>query len=175
MAVVEKQKGEAVLDFPFCVVGGDGTGLKENLCPVFVYTCNVYAMRRFHHKKVIGGYYSHINPVAIKGFVDMGVGKLTKPNYTDWRSASMIINEFSEEQLAYFIKYLQYNDFVGINLCVDLIHEKMYKQIVDNIGKPTQSTLFPGAGKVVFIPKPDAWRKLTDKNKAAKMKFPCGC
>jgi len=175
MAVVEKQKGEAVLDFPFCVVGGDGTGLKENLCPIFEKTCNVYAMRRFHQKKVIGGYYSHIHPDAISGFVETGLGNLAEPDFNDWRKASKLVNEFSEEQLAYFIKYLQYNDFVGINLCIDLITEKMYEQIVEKIGKPIESTVFPGAGRVVFIPKPDAWKTYTDKSKAAKMKFPCGC
>ncbi|WP_460472803.1 hypothetical protein [Emticicia fontis] len=175
MSVVEKQKGEAVLDFPFCVVGGDGTGLKENLCPIFQKTCNVYALRRFHQKKVIGGYYSHIHPAAIKGFVDIGVGNLTEPDSRDWRNASRIINEFSEEQLAYFIKYFQYNDFSGINLCIDLIPEKMYNQIVNKIGKPTQSTIFPGAGRVVFIPKPATWNGLIDKKKALGMKFPCGC
>lgn len=175
MAVVEKQKGEAVLDFPFCVVGGDGTGLKENLCPVFEKTCNVYAMRRFHHKKVIGGYYSHIHPSAIKGFVGIGLGNLAEADSKDWRVASKITNEFSEEQLAYFIKYFQYNDFAGINLCIDLIPEGMFKQIVNNIGRPTQSTIFPGAGRVVFIPKPATWRALVNKNRALKMQFPCGC
>jgi hypothetical protein len=175
MAVVEKQKGEAVLDFPFCIVGGDGKGLKENLCPVFSKTCNIYALRRFHHKKVIGGYYSHIHPMAIKGFVDIGIGNLTEPDSRDWRNASKVINDFSDEQLAYFIKYVQYNDFVGINLYTDLIPANMYKQIVNKIGKPTQSTIFPGAGRVVFIPKPAAWYSLIDKKKAIGMKFPCGC
>ncbi len=175
MAVVDKQKGEAVLDFPFCIVGGDGTGLKENLCPVFDKTCNVYAMRRFHHKKVVGGYYSHVHPGAIRGFVNTGLGNLTVADSKDWREASRIINEFSDEQLDYFIKYFQYNDFSGINLCIDLIPENMYVQIVNKIGKPTQSTLFPGAGRVVFIPKPAAWMIYVDKNRASGMKFPCGC
>lgn len=175
MAVVEKQKGEAVLDFPFCVVGGDGTGLKENLCPVFEKTCNVYALRRFHHKKVIGGYYSHVHPAAIKGFVEIGLGNLTEADSKDWRTASRIINEFSDAQMAYFIKYFQYNDFSGINLYIDLIPRDMYKQIVNKIGKPIQSTIFPGAGRVVFIPKPAAWSVFVNKNRALSMKFPCGC
>ncbi|MBA4850144.1 hypothetical protein [Emticicia sp. BO119] len=175
MSLVESQKGEAVLDFPFCIVGGDGTGLKENLCPIFDKTCNVYALRRFHHKKVVGGYYSHIHLSAIKGFVDTGLGALAEADSKDWRNASRIVNEFSDEQLEYFIKYFQFNDFAGINLCVDLIPEKMYKQIVKSIGTPIQTTVFPGAGKVVFIPKPLSWRVHLDKNKALKIKFPCGC
>ncbi|WP_337041042.1 hypothetical protein [Emticicia sp. 17c] len=175
MSYVEKQEGEAVLDFPFCIVGGDGTGLKENLCPVFEKTCNIYALRRFHHKKVIGGYYSHIHPSAIKGFTNIGIGNILVPDSDDWRKASVIINDFSDQQLAYFIRYFQYNDFAGINLCIDLIPERMYQQIVSKIGEPTQQTVFPGAGRVVFIPKPVAWQKMVNKSKAMSMKFPCGC
>ena len=175
MSVIKKQKGEAVLDFPFCIVGGDGTGLKENLCPIFQTTCNVYALRRFHQKKVIGGYYSHIHQSAIQGFVNSGVGNLALADTTDWRTASRITNRFSDEQLKYFIKYFQYNDFAGINLCIDLIPKEMYGQIIDNIGNPIQSTIFPGAGRVVFIPKPQNWNIYIDIQKAKKMQFPCGC
>ena len=33
-AVVRQQPGAAVLDFPFCTVGGDGVGLKEGFAPI---------------------------------------------------------------------------------------------------------------------------------------------
>jgi hypothetical protein len=51
----------------------------------------------------------------------------------------------------------------------------MYKQIINVIGSPTQTTIFPGAGQIVFIPKPESWQKLINKEKAKQMKFPCGC
>jgi hypothetical protein len=172
---LEKQKGEAVMDFPFCIVGGDGSGLQENLCPIFQKTCNIYAMSRFHHKKVIGGYYSHVPANAMNGFVSMGIGNWTVADSADWQTASKITNQFSEEQLIHFIKYFQYNDFAGINLYIDLIPKEMYQQIEGNIGKATQMTVFPGAGRVVFIPKPQQWQKLVDKQKALKIRYPCGC
>lgn len=179
MQQVKMQKGEAVMDFPFCIVGGDGTGLRENLCPIFQRTCNVYALSRFHEKKVIGGYYSHVHDSAIKGFVGVGIGNWATPNdstYIEgWKKSTKIINAFNDQQLEHFIKYFQYNDFAGINVCVDLIPTKMYQQITSAMGQPTQSTIFPGAGKVVFIPKPKDWQILVNKEKAKQLKFPCGC
>jgi hypothetical protein len=172
---LEKQKGEAVMDFPFCIVGGDGSGLKENLCPVFQKTCNIYAMRRFHHKKVIGGYYSHVPEHAMQGFVKNGIGNYAFPDIDSWQNASKITNVMNKQQLEHFIKYFQYNDFAGINLYVDLIPRELFKQIVQSIGKPSQTTIFPGAGKVVFIPKPKAWQFLTNKEKSLQLRYPCGC
>ncbi|MER0438812.1 hypothetical protein [Emticicia sp. W12TSBA100-4] len=176
---LKKQKGEAVMDFPFCIVGGDGTGLRENLCPIFQKTCNVYALSRFHGKKVIGGYYSHVHESAVKGFVGVGVGSWAKPDndsYIEgWKKATKIINSFDEQQLKHFVKYFQYNEFAGINVCVDLIPSEMYQQIVEAIGQPTNSTYFPGAGKVVFIPKPKEWFRYTNTEKGKNIKFPCGC
>lgn len=179
MQQVKIQKGEAVMDFPFCIVGGDGTGLRENLCPIFQRTCNIYALSRFHEKKVIGGYYSRVPASAVNGFVGVGIGKWVIPNdstYIDgWRNASKIINSFDNNQLEHFLNYFKYNDFAGINLSVDLIPNEMYNQITNAIGSPTQTTIFPGAGKIVFIPKPESWQKLVNKEKAKQMKFPCGC
>ncbi len=172
---LEKQKGEAVMDFPFCIVGGDGSGLKENLCPIFQKTCNIYAMRRFHHKKVIGGYYSHVPEMATQGFVKIGIGNYSVPDIDSWQFASKLTNTFTEAQLEHFIKYFQYNDFAGINLYIDLIPKEMYQQIEKNIGKATQTTVFPGAGRVIFIPKPVQWQKLVNKEKAINMRYPCGC
>lgn len=175
LANIEKQKGEAVMDFPFCIVGGDGTGLKENLCPIFRKTCNIYALRRFHHKKVIGGYYSHVHESTMNGFVSTGIGNWAIADTPDWQTASRITNKFSEEQLTHFIKYFQYNDFVGMNLYIDLIPKEMYEQIERHIGRATQTTIFPGAGRVIFIPKPPQWQKFVNKEKALKMRYPCGC
>lgn len=175
MKNIQAQKGEAIMDFPFCIVGGDGKGLKENLCPIFKKTCNVYALSRFHHKKVIGGYYSHVPDNALNGFVNAGIGNWVFPDTKDWQNAQKITNEFTEEQLKHFIKYFQYNDFVGINVNVDLISDRMYQQIINEVGKPTHETVFPGAGKTVFIPKPPKWKNLVNSEKAQRIHFPCGC
>jgi hypothetical protein len=179
MYEVKIHKGEAVMDFPFCIVGGDGTGLRENLCPIFQRTCNVYALSRFHEKKVIGGYYSHVPKLSVNVFVGLGIGEWIIPNdstYIDgWRNATKIINTFDNNQLEHFVSYFKYNDFAGINLCVDLIPNEMYNQITNAIGSPTQTTIFPGPGKIVFIPKPNSWQKFVNKEKAKQMKFPCGC
>lgn len=175
MEVVKNQRGEAVLDFPYCIVGGDGTGLKENLCPIFTKTCNIYALRRFHEKKVIGGYYSHVPQGAVDRFVKIGIGNWVKPNIDSWQFASHIVNVMDNQQLEHFIKYFQYNDFAGINLYVDLIPNELAKQIIEHIGQPISSTISPGAGKVVFIPKPKGWYQFINKNKSKQMHFPCGC
>lgn len=174
MKVVEKQKGEAVFDFPFCIVGGDGSGLNENLCSVYEKTCGVYAYRRFHHKKVIGGYYSHIPAGELSSFQKIGLNKLFYGN-GDWLSAKKVKNDFNEEQLAYFIRFVQLNDFCGINIYRDLISDELYKNIIKRIGKPKVITNIAGAGRVEFIPKPNDWYKLVDKQKAIHLKFPCGC
>ena len=175
MATIEKQEGEAVLDFPFCIVGGDGSGMREDLCPLYEKTCNIYALRRFHHKKVIGAYYSYIQPETIRKFININISKMqTTATYNpDFKPERL--EKLSEEQLEYFVKYFQYNDFCGINLCTDLISKETYTQIVKAVGVPIQATVLPGAGNAVFIPKPAKWNQLVDSKKAMMMKYPCGC
>ncbi|PLK43748.1 hypothetical protein [Emticicia sp. TH156] len=175
MGIIEKQKGEAVLDFPFCIVGGDGSGMKENLCPLYEKTCNIYALRRFHHKKVMGAYYSYIQPQTIRSFTKINVSAMQTLQQFNPEAKRERLEDLTEEQLAYLVKYFQYNDFCGINLCIDLISEQTYNRIVKTLGMPIAATVLPGAGRAVFIPKPDEWRKLVNREKVLSMRFPCGC
>ena len=53
MKTVRESPGEAVLDWPFCIAGGNGVATKD-LCPYYALTSTTFAYRRFHEKNVVG-------------------------------------------------------------------------------------------------------------------------
>lgn len=87
MTFVKQQPGEAVLDWPFCVAGGNGIGVSD-LCPYFHKNNGVSALKRFHHKKVVGYSYSRLHPSQIQPFMQAGWSKLFFPDNTDIIRAS---------------------------------------------------------------------------------------
>lgn len=52
--VVRQQPGVAVLDWPFCTVGGNGVGATEGLCPYYAQQNAVFTFRRFYDKSGVG-------------------------------------------------------------------------------------------------------------------------
>lgn len=65
---VKQQPGEAVLDWPFCVAGGNGLGL-DNLCPYVFKNGAAFALRRFHEKKVVGQSFSRLHPSQLQPYL----------------------------------------------------------------------------------------------------------
>jgi hypothetical protein len=68
MDYVKQQPGEAVLDWPFCLIGGNAVGL----CPYFSKTGSVFALRRFHEKKVMGQYFGRLHPSQVEPYLQSG-------------------------------------------------------------------------------------------------------
>lgn len=175
MKFVSQQKGEAVLDWPFCVVGGNGIGNEEGLCPIYNKSSSVHTFKRFHHKKVMGHYYGRLHPSLIKPFVDAGWGKLPVADTKVWNLSTRIVNQFTPQQWEFFTEFFKSNDFAGINLYIDLIPKSEQAEFYRRFGKPVHQTIVPIAGNVVFIPKPKQWFSEVNLKKGKEIKFPCGC
>lgn len=175
MKFVAQQKGDAVLDWPFCVVGGNGIGNEEGLCPIYNKSSSVHTFTRFHHKKVMGHYYGRLHPSLIKPFVDAGWGKMAEPDTKVWNQSIRLTNTFTAQQWHFFTEFFKSNDFAGINLYIDLIPKSEQAEFYRRFGKPVRQTIVPIAGKVVFIPKPKQWFSEVNLKKGKEIKFPCGC
>ncbi|CAH0995249.1 hypothetical protein EMA8858_01369 [Emticicia aquatica] len=175
MDYVKNQPGEAVLDWPFCVIGGNGVGNTEGLCPIYNKSSGVHSLKRFHQKKVVGHYYGRLHPSQIKSFVDAGWGKMSEPDSHIWNESTQLIKNLTPEQWEFFTDFFKFNDFAGINLYIDLIPKTEQQEFFRRFGNPTKSTVVPIAGNVVFIPKPKSWFALVNLQKGKKIKFPCGC
>ncbi|MCP2727785.1 hypothetical protein [Limnofasciculus baicalensis] len=166
MNYVKKQPGEAVLDWPFCVVGGNGMGLKE-LCPFYERNNSVFTLRRFHHKKVMGQYSGRLHPSQMEQYLQAGWDKLLFPDDTATRQKRC----FKTDEWSFFEKFYQLNNFAGINLYVDLLPEDCVEEFYQRFGKPVVETLVAGAGQVKFIPKPPELRKQVNSALGVSLKF----
>ncbi|MBD2754278.1 hypothetical protein [Spirosoma validum] len=140
-AVIRQQPGEAVLDWPFCTVGGDGVGKAEGLCPYYDQQNAVFTFRRFYDKSGVGQYFGRLHPDQIKPFLRDGWPQLLTPN-----------RPFTEQDWQFMDAFLRKNNFAGINLYPDLLSPQQVSEFYQRYGSPIAETRFPAAGRVVFIP-----------------------
>ncbi|MEA5506707.1 hypothetical protein VB735_27125 [Halotia wernerae UHCC 0503] len=170
MNYVKKQPGEAVLDWPFCAVGGNGVGA-ATLCPYYHFNSGIYSLRRFHNKKVMGQYFGRLHPDQIKPYLQAGWDKLFFPNNILLFTASRQTRCFRSEEWSFFTDFYKYNDFAGINLYVDLLPEDCVAEFYNRFGTPVVETKVPAAGKVKFIPKSPELKNQVNLTLGVSLKF----
>ncbi|MEA5502231.1 hypothetical protein VB735_03725 [Halotia wernerae UHCC 0503] len=170
MNYVKEQPGEAVLDWPFCVIGGNGVG-GDSLCPYYSKNMVISALRRFHNKKVMGHYFGRLHTSQIKPYIEAGWDKLFVPDDQDIFKSSRQKRCFSSEEWTFFTDFYKLNDFAGINLYVDLLPQDCVNNFYTRFGKPAIETKIPGAGLVEFIPKSSELRNQVDLNLGRNLKF----
>lgn len=172
METVKASSGEAVFDYPFCIVGGDGVGAAENLACLFVSNAHVSTMQRFHQKKTVGHYYGRLNLFQIKDQVALGWGELMRTEMANPHAVqklSVCLSTFQFEQLEKFIKL---NDFSGLNIYADLLPDiACEKKFIEVFGHPSIEAKIPGLGRAIFIPKPATWFSEVDKEAGKKVNF----
>jgi hypothetical protein len=120
MSYVKNQPGEAVLDWPFCVTGGNGIGAIDGLCPYFFTIGSIPAMRRFHEKKVVGQYFGRLHPSQIEPYLQAGWSQMFVPDKLDLFKGTRQSRCFTTEEWSFFTDFYKFNDFAGINLYVVL-------------------------------------------------------
>ncbi|WP_332368047.1 hypothetical protein [Spirosoma telluris] len=138
--VIRQQPGVAVLDWPFCTVGGNGVGATEGLCPYYAQQNAVFTFRRFYDKSGVGQYFGRLHPDQIKPFLRDGWPRLLTPGRT-----------FTAQDWQFLDTFLHRNNFAGINLYPDLLTPEQVTQFYQHYGQPIAETKFPAAGRVVFI------------------------
>ncbi len=170
MTFVKQQPGEAVLDWPFCVAGGNGLGL-NNLCPYVFKNGPIFALRRFHEKKVMGQNFSRLHPSQLQPYLQAGWDKLFFPNNPDIAQATQQKRCFRSDEWAFFTDFYVFNDFAGINLYTDLIPESCTKEFYQRFGSPSIETQLAEAGKLSFIVKSPELRKQVNLALGRNIKF----
>ena len=168
---VDKQPGEAVLDWPFCIIGGNGIGAREGLCPFYLKNNGVYALKRFHHKKVMGQYFGRLHPSQIARHLESGWNYLFSPDTPDIFKAARQTQCFDSEQWSFFTDFYTYNDFAGINLYIDLLPDDCVQEFYQRFGDPVAQTKIPFAGRIAFIAKSPDLRSKVDLEAGIKLKL----
>src|SRR5919202_1850712 len=170
MNYVKKQPGEAVLDFPFCVIGGNGLGAQE-LCPYYYKNGGIYALRRFHDKKVMGQSFARLHPSQIQPYLKAGWNKLFFPDNPHFPYAVTKTRCFKADEWSFFTDFYKLNDFAGINLYVDLLPDQCAKEFYERFGNPVIETVVPGAGRVKFLAKPAELRSQVNLALGTSLKY----
>ena len=171
MATVKAQPGKAVLDFPFCVIGGNVVGSAEGLCPYYGRMMHNFSFQRFHEKKVVGQYFGRLHPDQLTPLISAGWPKLFSPNSDNIFQASRQTRCFNEKEWQFFESFYYLNDFAGINLYTELLPPACKEDFYLRLGSPIQETVVPLTGKVVFIPKPLQMRSQVDIQKGMRLKL----
>jgi hypothetical protein len=154
--IVRETPGEAVLDWPFCAVGGNGVGRLE-LCPLYLRLNQVFAFRKHHRKKVLGQYLGRLHPAMIRPYLEDGLVHLVRPHVGDW-SGQLRQECLTGAEWDFFDAYFTWYDFAGINLYVDALLPGCADAFTSRFGAPMVAAGHFQAGRMVFIPK-DAARR----------------
>lgn len=161
MKTVRETPGEAVLDWPFCVAGGNGVGNRE-LCPYYFRNNTIFANRRFHGKKVMGEYFGRLADSQVAPYRRAGWPALFDPAPPGFPHSARQARCFTDDEWVFFTDFFAKNDFAGIDVYVDMLPEGCAERIYERFGSPIAETVLGAAGRVAFVPKSAALRAEVD-------------
>ncbi|MSP61747.1 MAG: hypothetical protein EXR72_15715 [Myxococcales bacterium] len=161
--------GEAVLDFPFCLCGGNGA--IGNLCPI-EQVRSVYALQRFHHKKVIGQYLGRLHPLQAQPFVDAGWPLLLLGDADDNGKSQRIDRCPEGEAMDFISDFYMNNDFSGIQLAIDRLPAGCAERFYQRFGAPMGEVALATAGRLAFLPRDPATFVRVDREAGKRVVLP---
>jgi len=161
MATVAATPGEAVLEWPFCVAAGNGLGTGE-LCLYYHRQSGLFALRQFHHKKVVGQYFGRLHRSQLTPFRQAGWPQMFFPDINHPAFATRQRRDFLPGEWRFLADFYRLNDFCGLLVYPDLLDPATVRAIHEVAGPPVAETTYPGVGRVEFIPKSAAWRADVD-------------
>jgi hypothetical protein len=161
MATIAATPGEAVLEWPFCVAAGNGLGTGE-LCLYYHQQSGLFALRQFHHKKVVGQYFGRLHRSQLAPFRQAGWPQMFFPDVDHPMLATRQRRDFLPGEWRFLADFYRLNDFCGLLIYPDLLDPETVRTIHEVAGPPVAETTYPGVGRVEFIPKTVAWRSGVD-------------
>lgn len=150
MKTVRESPGEAVLDWPFCISGGNGVATSD-LCPYYALTSTTYAYRRFHRKDVVGLLLSRMSMSQAQPFYDLGFPSLFAPDSPEIRTARKQTRCFDDREMGLFEQFFRAHDFAGISLYPELLPDGCAERFYQRFGPPVAETRLPAEGRAVFL------------------------
>jgi len=149
MNAVRDAPGEAVLDWPPCIASGSTEG--RRWCrPIRLF--NAHSWRRFHGKKSLGAYLGRFSRQQLRPLAETGLAMLARPDPIDRGGRQKCL---SDAELDYLGSWLADTRYAGLQVYAGaLAGPACVEQLAGRFGAPIASTILPGAGEVLFIPRP---------------------
>lgn len=152
MKTIAQSPGEAVLDWPLCISGGNGVATKD-LCPYYAITSTTYAYRRFHGKDVVGLLLSRMTPEQAAPFYAVGLPQLFFPDSPEIRTARRQTRCFDAREMDVLERFYRAHDFAGMSLYPDILGDACMPAFYERFGRPTAETRLPAEGRAQFVPR----------------------
>ena len=158
MEAVRREPGEALLDWPFCITGGNGVGAAEGLCPYYGKNHDDLGYAQYHQKKLVGEYFGRLDPSQIKPFLRAHWEHVFTPDDVDIFRAREQTRCFDQDEWSFFSDFFTLNDFAGIQLHTSLVPPSCAEQFFARFGRPVATLSLPDGDDLAFIPRPMALR-----------------
>lgn len=170
MATIRATPGEAVLDWPFCVAGGNGVATNQ-LCRFYGHQSGIAWLQTHHGKKVVGKYFGRLHPDQIRPYLDAGWPRMFVPDDPNAFKARRQQRDLTPDEWAFLERFIALGDFAGVLLYPDLLPPETVAGFRARLGPPAAAAASP-YGRLEFIPKPDAWRSRVDLAAARVLALP---
>jgi hypothetical protein len=171
MRTVRSAPGAAVLDWPFCVTGGNSVGVVEGLCPYYALNHSDLSYRTYHEKKTVGQYFGRLHPSQLSPFLKAHWDRLFVPDEEDSFRARGQTRCFDEREWAFFTSFFSLNDFAGIQLHKPLLPPGCVEEFYARFGRPSAEATLPSGDSLAFVPKPPSLAGTLDPVAGAALVF----
>jgi hypothetical protein len=162
MQAVRQAPGEALLDWPFCVTGGNGVGSAEGLCPYYEKNHDDLGYAQYHRKKLVGEYFGRLHPSQLKPFLRAHWEHMFAPDDADTFHARAQTRCLDQDEWSFFSDFFALNDFAGLQLHTSLVPPSCAEQFFARFGQPVARLSLPDGDDLAFVPKPPALRSRVD-------------
>jgi hypothetical protein len=171
MEAVREAPGEALLEWPFCVAGGNGVGTGE-LCRFYHRQSGMSVLQDLHHKKVVGEYFGRLHPDQIRPYLEAGWPRMFFPDRADPHKATRQRRDFLPAEREFLERFFVLNDFCGVLLFTDLLPAATVAGFHERFGAPVAAADGTPFGRLEFIAKRPEWRGLVDREAGKQLALP---
>lgn len=162
MQAVRQEPGQALLDWPFCITGGNGVGSAEGLCPYYGKNHDDLAYAPYHRKKLVGEYFGRLHPFQLGPFLRAHWEHMFAPDDVDIFRARQQTRCLDQDEWSFFSDFFALNDFAGLQLHTSLMPPSCAEQFFARFGQPVAKLSLPDGDDLAFIRKPTALRSKAD-------------
>jgi hypothetical protein len=169
VSAIRSAPGEALLDWPWCLAGGNGVGL----CPFYQYESgNTMFLQQFDHKKAVANYFGRLHPDQIRPYFAAGWPRMFFPDNPDMHQARHQSRDFLPKEWEFLQRFFVLNDFCGILLYTDRLPAATVDGFHRRFGEPVAVATGTPFGRLEFIPKKAEWRGLVDREAGVRLTLP---
>ncbi len=169
-ATIRHTPGEAVLDWPFCLVGGNGVG-GDSTGSFYGRLSGISVLQSFHGKKIVGKYFGRLHPDQLEPYLSAGWDRMFMPNDLNSHRARRQRRDFTPQQWDFLHDFFTANDFCGIILYTDLLPPETVAGFHHRFGNPVARYEGLQWGPMEFIPKPAALRTLVNRERGRTLRL----